>query len=416
MNNFFEQFKKEGQNIRLSVAEKAAMKRAILGTPSTVPTPQTSPYAPFSFSLSIHFRTVMASLLIFVLVGSSTAYAAEGALPGQPLYAVKINVNENVEAALAVTPVQKAQVHSKLAQRRVEEAEALAASGELDAQKTAALAANFDVHAQAAASSTAVLAENDPAAAADVKADFDSSIHAHSEILAVLGDTSSSTEVRKNSGVIARAALALATRRGSGGQEDNAHMNTLAAKTAVVVGTPAPQAVTMAMTMTISDTATNTPDHEAVAPQVANKSRGASEVSTYASTGEEKVAASIEARATATIATVQKQYASLKSTLSASTIARIDTRLASTSALMSAGSSALGAGNYKEAKKDFTNAYRLAAELSVYLEAQKKYQKEDILPDLLKNSDDRKSNETKVESSGEVRAEVSIPAIKTIGL
>jgi hypothetical protein len=378
MNNFFEQFKTQAREIRLSASEKDAMKRAIFGMPSPMPQPVKSPFVPFAFSLSVHFRAVMAGFLVFILVGTSTAYAAEGALPGEPLYAVKIAVNENVETALAVTPAQKAGVHAKLAQRRVEEAEALAAKGNLDATTTAELTANFDAHAQAAASSTVELAQADPAAAAEAKAQFDSSIQAHGEILAVLGDTSSSTQVRANTAVIARAALALADRRGHDAQDDSVRANALAAKTATMATAQSLRVRTFAATAPVSaDAASSSP--ETPRPAAAKAPNP----------GAEKIAATFEARASATISDVQSKYGAMKTTLSADTIMRIDARLASTSALMSAGSAALGAGNYEEALKDFTHAYRFAAELSAYLGAQQKFNKENILPNLLKNSDDR---------------------------
>lgn len=41
-------------------------------------------------------------LLLAVLMGRGTAFAAEGALPGEPLYPIKIYVNEEVRAAFIV--------------------------------------------------------------------------------------------------------------------------------------------------------------------------------------------------------------------------------------------------------------------------------------------------------------------------
>jgi hypothetical protein len=63
---------------------------------------------------------VAGTLVIFLVSG--TSFAAEAALPGSPLYPVKVNVNEEVRAALALTPEAKADWDITRAERRLEEA------------------------------------------------------------------------------------------------------------------------------------------------------------------------------------------------------------------------------------------------------------------------------------------------------
>ena len=97
--------------------------------------------------------------------------------------------------AFATTPVAKAQVQAKLAQRRVEEAEVLAAKGALTASASAKLAVSFEAHAQAAAELSDHVAKEDPDTGASLKADLDSSLAAHGAILATLGhDTDASPD------------------------------------------------------------------------------------------------------------------------------------------------------------------------------------------------------------------------------
>jgi hypothetical protein len=160
-------FKNEAYKIRMTPEEKAAMRQRIFGMP--VHSPVRSPYFIFSFQFS---RVVVPlSVVLVVLVGSGTAYAAQGALPGSPLYAVKINIDEPVRIALATTPEAKAAVNAAIAQSRLEEAQELEAQGRLDATTTQELERNFDEHASRAlafiASTTAALAvtqslENSP--------------------------------------------------------------------------------------------------------------------------------------------------------------------------------------------------------------------------------------------------------------
>ena len=87
------------------------------------------------------------ALVVVVLLGSTTAYAAQGALPGDLLYPVKVSVNEPVELVLAVTPSQKVQAEIRLAKRRVAEAQALDAEGRLDTTTTSRIEESFDRHA-----------------------------------------------------------------------------------------------------------------------------------------------------------------------------------------------------------------------------------------------------------------------------
>ncbi len=122
MNNFFEQLKTKGQNIRLTTNEKDQMRSRIFAVSEIGPT--VSPYAFFSL-LFVQRALVPVLAVLVVFVGAGTAYAAESALPGSPLYAVKININEKLQTTLAMNAQQKAQTHAALAHRRVEEAEAL---------------------------------------------------------------------------------------------------------------------------------------------------------------------------------------------------------------------------------------------------------------------------------------------------
>ncbi len=107
-----ENLKHEAKKIGLTPAEKQAMRLAIF------PAPAASPYFHFNFQF-IQTR-ILAPLAVVFLIGGGTAAAAEGALPGDALYAVKIYVNEEVVQALAQSPVAKAEVHASLAERRVE--------------------------------------------------------------------------------------------------------------------------------------------------------------------------------------------------------------------------------------------------------------------------------------------------------
>jgi hypothetical protein len=63
---------------------------------------------------------VLIGVLILVLAGGGTVYAAQSSVPGDALYPVKTGV-ENIQLAVTPGAVAKAQLHLKLAQRRINE-------------------------------------------------------------------------------------------------------------------------------------------------------------------------------------------------------------------------------------------------------------------------------------------------------
>ena len=81
------------------------------------------------YAFLFHPMPLIASLLMIVVSGVSVAGAAEAALPGDTLYAIKVNVNEEVKLALATSPAKKADVSLARAEARLAELEILASRG-----------------------------------------------------------------------------------------------------------------------------------------------------------------------------------------------------------------------------------------------------------------------------------------------
>lgn len=136
------------------------------------------------------FQFAALSLFLVFALGAGTSYAAEGALPGNPLYAVKIHVNEQIEGAFAVSPQAKAQWNAQLAARRLQEAEELASQNKLNAAASATLAAglneatnNFDTSVAALASSTA-----DVATATDLQSSMEATLAVHAQVLTEIAE------------------------------------------------------------------------------------------------------------------------------------------------------------------------------------------------------------------------------------
>src|ERR1700733_12811746 len=73
----------------------------------------------FDIVYSPRLQAIAASLALVVLAGTGTAYAAGNALPGQPLYALKVNIEEPVQGVFATSVQAQASWNAELASRRL---------------------------------------------------------------------------------------------------------------------------------------------------------------------------------------------------------------------------------------------------------------------------------------------------------
>ncbi|MDO8495117.1 MAG: DUF5667 domain-containing protein [bacterium] len=120
-----------------------------------------------------------------LLVGGGISAAAENSLPGDPLFPVKVSVNEQIRSALAISNESQAKLDSKLAQRRLEEAEELASEGKLEGEAQGQIEASFEARAESAKKHLAKMEEKGQAnAAVEISSDLESSLQAHETILA----------------------------------------------------------------------------------------------------------------------------------------------------------------------------------------------------------------------------------------
>jgi cytochrome b involved in lipid metabolism len=116
------------------------------------------------------------ALLIAMLLSGSVSYAAEGSLPGDTLYPIKIHVNENVKGALALSAEAKAEHEASLAEERLTEAEELARTERLSTSTREDLKDAFLEHRS---HSRAHLDELDATTSAALRAEFDSRFDRH---------------------------------------------------------------------------------------------------------------------------------------------------------------------------------------------------------------------------------------------
>jgi hypothetical protein len=190
------------ERIKLELAAYAEMHAVRADMP--VRSPLTFTFMPASF-----WRISSALAALLLIVGGS-AYASTDALPGSPLYPVKVSVAEPVETALIPGTKGKAAWHAILAERRLDEATKLAVAGNLDAGTEHFLTANFSAHvADAVAGADELQQHGDVTDSLDVRSDLDARLSAHENILAQVVNHLASDGVDTETDTAAQSLLAV---------------------------------------------------------------------------------------------------------------------------------------------------------------------------------------------------------------
>jgi len=86
---------------------------------------------PSIFSWQRRWAVALAAILVFVLASGGTAAASSQAMPDQPLYVVKLAV-EQTRVALTFSDIDNAELHAQLAEKRAEEIAIMANQGKTD--------------------------------------------------------------------------------------------------------------------------------------------------------------------------------------------------------------------------------------------------------------------------------------------
>lgn len=143
-----------------------------------------SPWMAGRFLMVLH-KPVAFTLILLLVLGGGTAYAAEGALPGDTLYSIKVNVVEEVLAVVTVSDEAKVRWDARRAERRLEEATQLTDEGKMTDEKQAEIQERFEHLAQAVEErSRRVEEKRGPRAAATLLSDFEGKLRGHERALA----------------------------------------------------------------------------------------------------------------------------------------------------------------------------------------------------------------------------------------
>lgn len=193
----------DARRIALTADEKAAgreMLRSYMAlTPMRAAVEPTRSAKP-SFRFALFGRAAGVAGLVSTLLASAAgvSYAAEGSLPGDALYPVKVGINEEVRVALASSEEEKAKVEVERAERRLAEAEALAKKGALKAETRVALERQFKAHSEKAKKRVEKSGPSvDAGAAVEIATHIESALNAHGKIIAAMEAEDDEAETAK---------------------------------------------------------------------------------------------------------------------------------------------------------------------------------------------------------------------------
>lgn len=200
MEDPIEHLTKSAQDIRLTrEASERIRARLVVHMqehPVTVQ-PVRSPYHRFfiqsPFTALMRKPVLALALILLVGAGGATSYGAAGALPGEPLYTVKVNVIEPVTGFLALSRESRAAWKVSVAETRVKEAEQLAAKDTLTPEQGVKVKEGFDQSFGEARATIAKLKDENPVAASKLDDSLTASLDAHEAALSVFATTTATT-------------------------------------------------------------------------------------------------------------------------------------------------------------------------------------------------------------------------------
>lgn len=182
LNNIVEVLK----NVSLSETERSSLRNHI-SKHIEANQPVRSPWAPILSPLQQLSRSGAFALAVVMLMVGGVSMAAENALPGDPLYSFKLNVNESFLSLTSLSPNSDAVHESRLANRRIAELETLAARGQLSEIVSSNLTTAISQHAALAREEIAkISARGEAGDAASLETELSSTLEMHSDILANL--------------------------------------------------------------------------------------------------------------------------------------------------------------------------------------------------------------------------------------
>lgn len=214
MKRFSQQFKKQSESIRLKASEKSALRERIVSYMEYHPLPQemrqaelniktqkefivSEPFRVVSLN-KFYFRSFAGIFALFLFVG--VPFIAEHTLPGDVLYPVKIQFNEELRSSLAISPYAKVAWETERLERRISEARLLASEGKLTSETETQVAEAVKTHSDAAQREIDTLRQSDSDGAAIAEITLASALAVQSEVLAGHADKDTQNGIASTQG------------------------------------------------------------------------------------------------------------------------------------------------------------------------------------------------------------------------
>lgn len=175
MKRFSEQLHKQSTTVKLQAAEKRELRERLVSYMEYHPLPadlkskspvklevktpfftETFKTFPIPFAELFKYSTVAAAIILVVL-----PFVAEKAIPGDTLYAMKVQFNEELRATLTFDSYQKVEWETERVNRRIAEARLLASEGRLTEEVEAEVAQAVKTHTENAQREIEVLRTED---------------------------------------------------------------------------------------------------------------------------------------------------------------------------------------------------------------------------------------------------------------
>lgn len=225
MSNFKSQLKKEARSRGLKAAEKRELKERVVAYMEYHPRVEkvaqqkaeaylaSQSYTVWSLSPRVFaVGSGVMALVLFVLLPT----VAERAVPGDVLYPIKVNINEEVRSRLTFSASEKIEWETERLERRIAEVRLLADAGKLTDEVAAEAAKAVQEHAEAAQMGIATLRTTDSDEASLAEVAFTSALEVQSAVLANNESSATSSPsglalVVKDAELIARAAQSSST-------------------------------------------------------------------------------------------------------------------------------------------------------------------------------------------------------------
>lgn len=137
----------------------------------------------FHKGIYMGLRIALSSFVFLIFVGGTVSAVADNALPGDPLYSFKLNVNEEVKGLFQKTPEEKVAYGAQRVENRVKEIKTLAESKTLTKAKQATVQKALDAHIKDLSTDLTNLSDVAPTAALTVTTNLEETLKANKEVI-----------------------------------------------------------------------------------------------------------------------------------------------------------------------------------------------------------------------------------------